>query len=120
MQLRLFVLLTYATFYFTLSTSQAAEPVAHLEAGRSVAFDRSQGNCLACHAIPNDPAVKSPGNIGPPLFSIKTRYPDRAKLRAQIWDATANNPQTAMPPFGKNKILSDADIDLLIDYLYSI
>lgn len=89
------------------------------DTGRSLAFDRNKGNCLACHAIPNDPSATSPGNIGPALSGIKARYPDRSKLRAQIWDATANNPRTAMPPFGKNKILTDAEIDLVTEYIYA-
>lgn len=105
---------------FTLSPSIAAETVTALEAGRNAAFDRNKGNCLACHAIPNDPAAKAPGNIGPPLFSIKARFPDRAKLRAQIWDATVLNPNTSMPPFGKNNILTEPEIDLVTDYIYEI
>jgi sulfur-oxidizing protein SoxX len=120
MNVRFFVLLTFVLLSFNLSASLAAETTDPLEAGRSATFDRNKGNCLACHAIPNDPAAKAPGNIGPPLFSMKTRYPDRVKLRAQIWDATVNNPKTAMPPFGKNKVLSEAEIDLVVDYLYGI
>ena len=88
--------------------------------GQEVAFTNKLGNCLACHAIPNDPKVKSPGNIGPALIGIKARYPDRAKLRAQIWDATATNPKTSMPPFGKNKILTEAEIDMVTDYIYGM
>ena len=86
-------------------------------AGQALAFDRSKGNCLACHAFPNNPAATSAGNIGPPLMSMKSRYPDRAKLRAQIWDATARNPNTSMPPFGKNKILSEPEIDQITDFI---
>jgi L-cysteine S-thiosulfotransferase len=90
------------------------------EAGRSAAFDKNKGNCLACHAIPNDPAATSPGDIGPPLIGMKARFPDRSKLRAQIWDASVINPKTAMPPFGKNKILTEAEIDHVTDYIYGI
>ncbi len=88
--------------------------------GRGLAFDKNKGNCLACHAIPNDPKAVSPGDIGPALIGIKSRYPDRAKLRAQIWDATANNPKTSMPPFGRNKILTEAELDLVTDYIYGM
>lgn len=90
------------------------------ESGQSVAFDRKKGNCLACHAIPNDPDAHTPGDIGPPLVGMKSRYPNRGKLRAQIWDATANNPNTSMPPFGKNKILTEQEVDLVTDYIYGI
>jgi len=89
------------------------------EEGRSIAFDKNKGNCLACHAIPSDPSAKSPGNIGPPLMGMKVRYPDRAKLRKQIWDATVLNPNTSMPPFGKNKVLTESEIDSVTDYIFS-
>ena len=88
--------------------------------GKSLAFDRKKGNCLACHAIPGEPKAESPGNIGPPLVNIKGRYPDRANLRARIWDETAVNPDTVMPPFGKNKILTEQEIDLVTDYILSL
>ncbi len=85
--------------------------------GQTLTFDRNKGNCLACHAIPNDPKAKSPGDIGPPLINMKARYPDRAKLLAQISDATVINPKTAMPPFGKNKILTSKELELVTDYI---
>jgi len=88
--------------------------------GQSLAFDRKKGNCLACHAIPGDPKATSPGTIGPPLVKMKLRYPDRAKLRAVIWDETAVNPDTVMPPFGRNKILTEAEIDLVTDYIQGL
>ncbi|PCH83853.1 MAG: sulfur oxidation c-type cytochrome SoxX [Piscirickettsiaceae bacterium] len=85
--------------------------------GKNIAFDRKKGNCLACHAI--DDGVM-PGNIGPPLIIMKARFPDRAVLKAQIWDATTENSISIMPPFGKHQILSDTDIEKLIDYLYTL
>jgi len=88
--------------------------------GRSLAFDKKKGNCLACHAIPGDPKAEAAGNIGPPLVNMKARYPDRAKLRAKIWDATVTNPDTVMPPFGRNKILTEKEIDLVTDYVQGL
>jgi sulfur-oxidizing protein SoxX len=88
--------------------------------GRSLAFDRKKGNCLACHAIPSEKKAESPGNIGPPLVNIKARYPDRDKLRARIWDETTINPDTVMPPFGRNKILTEQEIDLVTDYVMGL
>ncbi len=89
-------------------------------AGRALAFDKAKGNCLACHAIPNDPKAESPGTIGPPLIMMKERFPDRAKLRAQVWDATMANPRTAMPPFGRHQILTEQEIDQIVDYVLSL
>ena len=60
-----------------------------IEKGKAVAFDRKKGNCLACHMMDDG---NLPGNIGPPLISMKLRFPDKAKLRAQIWDATVITP----------------------------
>ncbi len=88
-----------------------------LEQGKALAFSRKKGNCLACHVIDDG---DSPGNIAPPLMAMKQRYPDRAKLRAQIWDATAANPDTPMPPFGKHRILSERELDLVVDYIWSL
>ncbi len=90
------------------------------ESGKALVFDKSKGNCLACHAIPNDPTATSPGDVGPPLIDMKSRYPDRAKLRAQVWDATVANNRTGMPPFGRNKILTEAEIDKVTDYVYGL
>jgi L-cysteine S-thiosulfotransferase len=98
----------------------AAEGVAEQADGRTLAFDRTKGNCLACHAIPSDKKAEAPGNIGPPLVNIKERYPDRAKLRAQIWDATVANPNSSMPPFGRNKILTEQEIDLVTEYIQGL
>ena len=85
--------------------------------GKEAAWDRRKGNCLACHMMGDG---VSPGDIGPPLIAMKARFPDRAKLRAQIWDATASNPGSRMPPFGKHKALSETEIDAIVDYLYTL
>jgi L-cysteine S-thiosulfotransferase len=114
------LLLTLLAFLSISYPSIAADEDSKATTGQEVAFSNKLGNCLACHAIPNDPKVKSPGDIGPALIGIKQRYPDRAKLRAQIWDATANNPKTSMPPFGKNKILTETEIDMVTDYIYGM
>jgi L-cysteine S-thiosulfotransferase len=85
--------------------------------GKELAWDRKMGNCLACHMMAGG---NSPGNIGPPLLAMKARFPDRQKLFDQVYDATKNNAETRMPPFGKFKILSNADINAVVDYLYTL
>ena len=52
------------------------------------------------------------------LVHMRERFPDRAMLRAQIWDSTVRNPQTVMPPFGKHKVLTEEEIDAIVDYIY--
>lgn len=87
-------------------------------AGRRLAHDWSKGNCLACHKIPGDAQAITSADIGPPLQDIKARFPNRDKLRAQIWDARGVNPDTVMPPFGAAHILTENEIDKIVDYLY--
>ena len=81
-----------------------------------VTFGRKAGNCLACHMIPGG---NLPGTIGPPLLAMKARFPDKAVLRAQIWDATIKNPDSIMPPFGKHEILTEKQVDQVTNYIYS-
>jgi L-cysteine S-thiosulfotransferase len=98
------------------AVDQSSEPV-DLSAGKELAFARNKGNCLACHEIENG---DSPGNIGPPLADLPTRFKNKEELKKQIWDATVLNPETSMPPFGRNKILSESEIDHIVEYLWSI
>ncbi|SHA20384.1 Sulfur oxidation protein SoxX [Bathymodiolus thermophilus thioautotrophic gill symbiont] len=85
--------------------------------GKELAFDRKLGNCLACHSVSDG---GQPGNIGPPLLAMKARFPDKVVLRAQIWDATARNPKSLMPPFGKHKMLTENQIDKVTDFIHSL
>jgi sulfur-oxidizing protein SoxX len=85
--------------------------------GKKIAFDRKKGNCLACHQIEGG---SLPGNIGPPLVAMKARFPDKAKLRAQIWDSTKNNPNSMMPPFGRHEILTESEIDKVVEFIYTL
>ena len=85
--------------------------------GKAVYMGKSRGNCVSCHTIA-DPDAKLAGNQGPPTMSMKARFPDKRKLRAQIWDATINNPLTIMPPLGKHWILSEEEIDAVVEYIY--
>jgi sulfur-oxidizing protein SoxX len=84
--------------------------------GEKLAFDRGKGNCLTCHEIKGGDA---PGNIAPPLADMKTRFPDRKELVAIISDETKRNPLTVMPPFKRNLILTDQEIEAIVDFLYT-
>ncbi|MBI5612827.1 MAG: sulfur oxidation c-type cytochrome SoxX [Gammaproteobacteria bacterium] len=85
--------------------------------GGCVVINRTKGNCHACHAIAG---TSSHGNIAPPLVSMKQRFPDKAKLRAQIWDATVANPRSVMSPFGRHKILSEQEIDQVVEFMLTL
>lgn len=84
--------------------------------GEQIAFDRGKGNCLTCHAIAGGDA---PGNLGPELNNMKARFPDRKELVAIVSDETKRNPLTVMPPFKRNLILSDREIEAVVDFLYT-
>jgi sulfur-oxidizing protein SoxX len=85
--------------------------------GQDLAFDRGKGNCLTCHEIKGGPA---PGNLGPPLADMKARFPDRKDLIAIIADETKRNPLTVMPPFKRNLILNDKEIEEIVDFLQTL
>lgn len=84
--------------------------------GQALAFATEKGNCLACHHIQGGTQM---GDIGPPLADMRQRFPDRADLRARIHDARRYNPDTLMPPFGANGILTTDEIEHVIDFLYT-
>jgi sulfur-oxidizing protein SoxX len=85
--------------------------------GQKIAFDRGKGNCLTCHQIKGGDL---PGTIGPALTDIKSKYPDRKDLVAIVTDETRRNPQTVMPPFGRNRILTEQEIDAVVDFLQTL
>jgi sulfur-oxidizing protein SoxX len=115
--------LTVLAGSLALTPAQAAEDAAKavamtpVEEGKELAFDRKKGNCLSCHAIAGG---ELPGNIGPPLVAMKSRFPDKARLRAQIADATVANPGTIMPPFERHKILSKDEVDKIAEFIHTL
>lgn len=102
------------------SVLAADAPQAKEITGKDIAFNNKKGNCLACHTMPTVPDAVSGGMYGPPLIAMKARFPDKAKLRAQIWDATAINPSSSMIPFGKHKVLTEQEIDKVTDFVYGL
>lgn len=102
----------------SVSLTQAVAAEATLaETGKAIAEDRVKGNCFACHDYPG---AVLPGNVGPKLMNMKARFPDKAKLRAQIYDPTKNNPNTIMPPFGKHRILTEKEIDAVVEWALTL
>lgn len=93
----------------------SAETIAE---GKNLAFSRSKGNCLACHMIKDG---SLPGNIGPALIAMKLRYPDKQKLRDKIWGKPELEIKySIMPPFGRHAILSEDEIDKIVEYIYTL
>jgi sulfur-oxidizing protein SoxX len=85
--------------------------------GREIAHSQEKGNCLACHRMPRDAGAETAANMGPVLENLTARYPDRAALRARVWDGSRFNADTIMPPYGRHRILTEEEIDHVVEYL---
>jgi sulfur-oxidizing protein SoxX len=99
------------------ATGRPARAQSAAAEGQKVAFDRGKGNCLTCHEIRGGDL---PGTIGPALKDIKSKYPDRNELVAIVSDETKRNPLTVMPPFGRNRILTEQEINAVVDFLQTL
>ena len=100
-----------------LGVTPDAAAASAIEEGKKIAFDRRLGNCMSCHVMAGATLA---GNSGPPLIAMKARFPDKAVLREQIRDATKKNPQSLMPPFGRHEILTEEQIDKVVEFVYSL
>ncbi len=85
--------------------------------GYELAADRNAGNCFSCHMAEG---AEQPGNSGPPLIMMQLRYPDRDQLKAQIADPRMRNPNTNMPPYGAHHILTDQELEWMVDFVHSL
>lgn len=107
----------FAALLVLLMTSVVASSDLRVTEGKQLATERSKGNCLACHVIEDG---ELPGNLGPPLLAMKARFPERIVLTEQICDATVRNPDSRMPPFCRHGILTEDEVELIVDYLYTL
>jgi sulfur-oxidizing protein SoxX len=112
-----FLALALALLIGVVASMNPARAQSAAAEGQKIAFDRGKGNCLTCHEIKGGDL---PGTIGPALKDIKSKYPDRNELIAIVTDETKRNPQTVMPPFGRNRILSEQEIDAVVDFLQTL
>ncbi len=83
--------------------ANAASPTSTPSAaqGWRILFDQRQGNCAACHSIPNEKGQKTgiQSTFAPALDGVAARY-SQEQLRQWVVDARKINPNTLMPPFG--------------------
>jgi sulfur-oxidizing protein SoxX len=99
-----------------IAAAEEKEGSSSLEEGKALAFDRKKGNCLACHLIEGGDMA---GNIGPPLIGMKDRF-KKEDLKAQITEPRTKNPDTFMPPFGTHSILTEEEIDKVVEFIMSL
>lgn len=87
------------------------------ENGKKLAMNTGKGNCWACHALPGD---AQPGSGGPALLKVGSWGYSDAHLYQQIWDRRVANPDTIMPPYGTNGVLSEQDIRDIVAFLQTL
>ncbi|MBL8512294.1 MAG: sulfur oxidation c-type cytochrome SoxX [Betaproteobacteria bacterium] len=103
-----------------LTTTQVMAEASVETLGRALFVDAKKGNCIACHRVQGDAEVSSQATVGPILKEIKQRFPDPARLRSLLWDAGSVSPNTIMPPYGRHRILTEAEIEALARYLENL
>jgi sulfur-oxidizing protein SoxA len=87
--------------------------------GRALFLARAKGPCSGCHLVPGDD-VWPAGSVGPDLSTIGSRGLTDVHLYMQIYDPRVLFPQTAMPPWGVNKIFTPEEIVHLVAYLQTL
>lgn len=112
-----FAFIALAVAALPLSAHADDSKARNIKAGQDLALDRSKGNCLACHTLKGG---DMPSTVGRELVNIKRRFPDRTVLEAILTDERLRNPLAPMPPFGRNRILTPAEIEQVIDFLYTL
>ena len=85
---------------FQLTTASYAL-AADVTMGWRILLEQRLGNCIACHAIPNEQGKKIgvQSTFAPALDGVASRYSGDI-LRQWVVDARKINPDTLMPPFG--------------------
>ena len=51
---------------------------------------------------------------------MKARFPDYEKMKAQIYDPRIKNPNSIMIPFGPHGVLTDEEIELVSQFVYTL
>ena len=72
--------------------------------GRAIVVERTMGNCLICHAVP-EPSERFMGDIGPDLKGVGARLTP-GQIRLRVVDQTRINPKSIMPPYHRTDNLT--------------
>ena len=99
--------------------------------GERIVRDASNATCLICHSLPI-PGEPDPGDIGPPLEGVGSRY-TAGELRLRLVDPKHINPDTVMPSYYRldglhevapeyrgRRIYSAEDIEDVVAYLTTL
>ncbi|MEA3513555.1 MAG: sulfur oxidation c-type cytochrome SoxX [Campylobacterota bacterium] len=111
--------LLIATAFSGLITTASLADTALIAKGEKIFNSKTSGNCLACHAV-NGKKINDPGSFGPMLIGLSYWTDDL--LYDTVYDIYAARGITtsAMPAFGKNGWLDDAEIKAVVAYLKTI
>lgn len=78
----------------------------------------NKGRCLTCHVLDAD--GDQAGDVGPNLSNYAISGRSRDYTFQQLWDAREHNPNTIMPPFGSNELLTRHQIIHIVAYLETL
>ena len=108
-------------------TGVAGDP----ERGERIVRDADNATCLICHSVPIE-GEPDPGNIGPPLDGVGSRYTE-GELRLRLVEPQFLNPETVMPSYyrsdGLHRVASEyegravydaSEIEDVIAYLMTL
>ncbi|HEX7606987.1 MAG TPA: sulfur oxidation c-type cytochrome SoxX [Usitatibacter sp.] len=107
-----------------LAVLACASASAFAAAPRAPALDlfvrADKGNCIACHQLPQGSGPPTRADVGPRLEGPRMRALGKDALRRWLVDPMRANPDTVMPPFGRHRLLDDAEIDRIVDFLVAL
>lgn len=111
--------LVVALAAFGVSTfAHAAASASDVAAGKKIAFGTKLGNCVACHSLPG---AAMAGNVGPRLGPwVHGVFHSESDLVKYLYDPQAKFEHTVMPEFGKNKMLTDEQLQQVAAYVWSL
>lgn len=104
------------TVLFAAAILAAATAAAQAPSPPEAFSGADKGDCGKCHALPASLA-RPGGDVGPALTGSRMRALGAARLRELIEDPTRANPNTAMPPYGRHRILTPAEIASVVRFL---
>ncbi len=85
--------------------------------GQRIVRDADNATCLICHAIPI-PDEPDPGDIGPPLHGVGSRY-SAGELRLRLVDPKLLNPDSVMPSYYRPQELHQVAPEYMGKTIYS-
>jgi len=102
-----------------LMTAGIAADADLIAKGDKIFNSKKKGNCFACHDV-NGQEIDGPGSFGPKLVGLS--YWDEKLLYDTVYDIYASRGLkiSAMPAFGTNGWLDDAEIKAVVAYLKTI